>query len=98
MKRLRIPLLNQISSKEAIERYKKNIAKGKSTSKSKLSAGKEERLKDGSHKKIPADKEKSTEQRRKLSSTDNITAEIERKNENHESQTSTEIKTQVEVN
>ncbi|XP_012145171.2 intraflagellar transport 54 [Megachile rotundata] len=83
----------KISSKEAIEQYKTNLVKGKSKSKS--SGGKEEKKssKESSQKKISTDKEKSSEQRKRVPSASNAVNETEKHtNENHESQKNAEIK------
>ncbi|XP_033347972.1 TRAF3-interacting protein 1 [Bombus vosnesenskii] len=84
----------KISSVEAVERYKKNLGKGKSSSRSKLSVAKDERKsssKETSQKRASTSKEKSVERKKKAVNEDNSTIrEATRKNENQDSQKNVE--------
>ncbi|XP_071869088.1 intraflagellar transport 54 [Bombus fervidus] len=84
----------KISSVEAIERYKKNLGKGKSSSKSKLSVARDERKstsKETSQKRASTSKEKSIERKKKAVNDGNSTIrEATRKNENQDSQKNVE--------
>ncbi|XP_050486524.1 TRAF3-interacting protein 1 [Bombus huntii] len=84
----------KISSVEAVERYKKNLAKGKSSSRSKLSVAKDERKsssKETSQKRASTSKEKSVERKKKAVNEDKSTIrEATRKNENQDSQKNVE--------
>ncbi|XP_068981891.1 TRAF3-interacting protein 1 [Bombus flavifrons] len=84
----------KISSVEAVERYKKNLGKGKSSSRSKLSVTKDERKsssKETSQKRASTSKEKSIERKKKAVNEDNSTIrEATRKNENQDSQKNVE--------
>ncbi|XP_076284015.1 TRAF3-interacting protein 1-like [Lasioglossum baleicum] len=64
-----IALDNKISSVEAVEHYKKNLEKGKSSSKSKSSARKEEKVtssKDVQQKRVATGRDKSSSQRKRM--------------------------------
>ncbi|XP_043516386.1 TRAF3-interacting protein 1 isoform X2 [Frieseomelitta varia] len=83
----------KINSAEAIEQYKKNLGKGKSSSRSKLSVAKDEKRsssKETSQKRASTSKEKSTEQKKKVINENPTINEETRKNENQESQKSVE--------
>ncbi|KAK9297934.1 hypothetical protein QLX08_008472 [Tetragonisca angustula] len=83
----------KINSADAIEQYKKNLGKGKSSSRSKLSVAKDEKRsssKETSQKRASTSKEKSTEQKKKVVNENTTINEETRKNENQESQKSVE--------
>ncbi|XP_053984985.1 TRAF3-interacting protein 1 [Hylaeus volcanicus] len=82
----------KISSEEAIEHYKKNLQKSKSTSRGKSSVEKGERKtsKEVPQKRITTAKEKSTEQKKKISSATVQESESHR-NENQEAQRNIEV-------
>lgn len=86
--------IKQISSAQAIERYKKNLGKGKSGSRSKLSVAKDERKsssKETSQKRASTSKERSIERKKKAVDEDNSTIrEATRKNENQDSRKNVE--------
>ncbi|CAK9807853.1 TRAF3-interacting protein 1 [Anthophora plagiata] len=86
----------KINSVEAIEQYKKGLEKGKSTSRSKSSVGKDERRassREASQRRIATAKEKLTEQKKRPSNESNATTnEVgTRKNEKQESQKNIEV-------
>ncbi|XP_054010526.1 TRAF3-interacting protein 1 [Hylaeus anthracinus] len=82
----------KISSEEAIEHYKKNLQKSKSTSRGKSSVEKGERKtsKEVPQKRITTAKEKSTEQKKRISSATVQESESHR-NENQEAQRNIEV-------
>ncbi|XP_076164387.1 intraflagellar transport 54 [Ptiloglossa arizonensis] len=83
----------KISSTEAIEHYKKNLEKSKSTSRNKSIVNKEEKKvlpKEVPQKKVTTAKEKSTERKKKISNATVHETETHR-DENQESQRNTEV-------
>ncbi|XP_076234630.1 intraflagellar transport 54 [Calliopsis andreniformis] len=75
------------SSKEAIEQYRRNLEKGKSTSKSKPSTRKDEKRsssKDAPQKRITTSREKPVEQKKKPSSVNNVSANEAQTRENED--------------